>query len=351
MPGHSWMSAITNGEPGRWVSWAEADLAELAAVRDDVVSLARRAAVPGEDGWHPEADSLHRTIARLVLDRFENPLTGRGSSVAWSAQADVVIGAFGAVWGSAVAGQVAAELPSEQMGSDDFARHVKDIASASRAGAGHPLFAFAAEKASREQLAAFLEAKNLTDINFVNFLSLLIPGADGDSAAEMAANLWDELGHGEVSGFHRNVRMTLMRNVGLSVPDANFDLSPYLLEEIEHFNSYALNGMIRPFALRLVGMLFTNELLAPMQLTPVIHGWRRVGLRDSEMEYLISHWEGDIEHASGWADRVVAPCLPSRPFAQRELLIGVHQHIAILSRLYDRVLDGLVTGTLVPALR
>lgn len=232
----------------------------------------------------------------------------------------------------------------------DFARHVRDVASASRAATGHPLFAFAAEDASYQQLAAFLEAKTLTDMNFVNFLSLLMPGADAEPAAEMAANLWDELGHGEVSGFHRNVRTTLMRNVGLTVPDASVDLSPYLLEEVEHFNAYALNGMIRPFAPRLVGMLFTNELLAPMQLTPVIHGWRRVGLRDSEMEYLISHWEGDIEHANGWADRVVAPCLLSLPSAQRELLIGVHQHIAILSRLYDRVLEGLLGGTLVPAL-
>lgn len=268
----------------------------------------------------------------------------------WSPLADVIVGAFGSVWGNAVARKVAGELPSEQMRPADFARYVKEIASTSHCAAAHPLFSFSAEEASREQLATFLEAKNLTDINFVNFLSLLMPGADGEPAAEMASNLWDELGHGEVAGFHRNVRMTLMHNVGLTVPDAKFDLAPYLLEEVEHFNAYALNGMIRPLSLRLVGMLLTNELLAPMQLTPVIHGWRRVGLRDAEMEYLISHWEGDIEHANGWADRVVAPCLLSVPFAQREVLIGVHQHIQILSRLYDRLLDGLVSGTLVSAL-
>lgn len=178
MSGRSWMSAVTNMESGEDSSWAEADLAELAAVRDAVVSLAQRAALPGDDGWHPEADSLHRAIAQLVLGRFQDPLAGQGSSVGWSARADVIIGAFGAVWGGAVAREVAPRLPSGPMEPADFARHVRDVASASRAATGHPLFAFAAEDASYQQLAAFLEAKTLTDMNFVNFLSLLMPGAD-----------------------------------------------------------------------------------------------------------------------------------------------------------------------------
>jgi heme oxygenase-like protein len=351
MQGHSWVSALRNGVPGQHNGWDEASFAELAAVRDDVVAAARRVTGARDDGWdYAEADGVHRAIARLVLGRFRNPLAGHRSSAGWSPLGDVVLGAFGSVWGNAVAAGVAGRLPPGAMKPGDFSHYVRDIASASRCGGAHPLFGFAAEEASREQLAAFLEAKNLTDINFVNFLTLLMPGADGEPAAEMASNLWDELGHGEVAGFHRNVRATLMRNVGLRVPDAEFDLSPYLLEEVEHFNAYALNGMIRRFSLRLAGMLFANELLAPAVLTPLIRGWRRVGLRDSEMEFLISHWEGDVEHAGGWADRVVAPSLANAPFAQHEVLIGVHQHIEILGRHYDRVLDGLLTGTLAAVL-
>jgi hypothetical protein len=82
----------------------------------------------------------------------------------------------------------------------------------------------------------------------------------------------------------------------------------------------------------------------------VIEGWRRVGLADSQMEFLISHYEGDIKHANGWADRVVAPSLDGTPDAQREVLIGVHQHIAVLSRLYDSLLEGLASGKLTPTL-
>jgi hypothetical protein len=359
MKSHSRILAAADGA-GQFGDWGEVDFAELAAVRDEVVTLARRAAAPSDgerDNGEPsdgerdaEADDLHRAVARLVLDRFENPLNGHGSSVGWSPFADVVIGTFGSVCGNAIASAVASELPSEVMDPADFTTYVREIASAARCAAGHPVYSFAAEMADREQLAAFLEAKNLTDLNFVNFLTLLMPGADGEPAAEMASNLWDELGHGKVTGFHRNIRKVLMRNVGLAVPGATFDLKPCLLEEVEHFNAYALNGMIRGFSLRLVGMLFTNEFLAPVQLAPVIQGWRRMGLQDSEMEFLISHYEGDIEHANGWADRVVAPCLVSTPFAQREILIGVHQHIQILSRLYDRLLDGLVSGTVTPTL-
>jgi hypothetical protein len=331
-------------------NWAEADFAELAAIRDEVVSLARTVAVTGDGEPDPAADRVHRAVARLILGRLGNPLSGYASPAGWSAFADVVIGAFGSAWGDAIASRVAGRLPAEPMAPADFPAYVREVAAAAPCAAGHPVYAFAAEQASREQLAAFLEAKNLTDMNFVNFLTLLMPGADGEPAAEMASNLWDELGHGTVTRFHRNIRKELMRNAGLVVPAAGFDLGTCMLEEVEHFNAYALNGLVRRFSLRLVGMLFANEFLAPVQLAPVIEGWRRVGLADSQMEFLISHYEGDIKHANGWADRVVAPSLDGTPDAQREVLIGVHQHIAVLSRLYDSLLEGLVSGKLTPTL-
>lgn len=348
MPGHSWMSALADEAAAR-ANWAQADFTELAAARDEAVDLARQVAGPRDRDNEDTAAGL-RAVARLLLDRFASPLTGRESSAGWSPLGDVVVGAFGSAWGEAVAGSVADSLPAEVMKPADFTAYVREIASAAHCAAGHPVYAFVAEKASREQLAAFLEAKNLTDMNFVNFLTLLMPGADGEPAAEMAANLWDELGHGVVSRFHRNIRQELMRNAGLAVVGTDVDPRRCLLEEVEHFSAYALSGMIRRFSLRLVGMLFANEFLAAVQLEPAITGWRRTGLADSQMEFLISHYEGDIKHANGWADRVVAPCLAAAPFTQREVLVGVHQHIQILGRVYDSLLDGLVSGEITPTL-
>lgn len=344
MLGCSWASLVNSKEAPRQ-DWSEVDFSQLAAVRDDIANVTRR--ITEADGTiDAEAETLHRVIARLILDRFRDPFDTSAANAGWSPLADVILGTFGTVWGAATQSAAAAKLPTVQLAPPDLTAYVKEITSTSHCSVTHPLFTFAAEEATREQLAALLEAENLCDLNFVNILSLLMPGADGEPAAEMASNLWDELGHGEVARFHRNARMALMRNVGLRLPNAEFDLSPYMLEEIEHFNTYALNGTVRAYSLRLVGMLFATEFLVPQQLAAVIQGWRRVGLLDAEMEYLIDHCEGDVEHANGWADRVVVPCLLDAPSAQSEVLIGVNQHLDVLGRLYDRLLNELVSGSL-----
>jgi hypothetical protein len=136
----------------------------------------------------------------------------------------------------------------------------------------------------------------------------------------------------------------MMQNVGLEASRTHFDLDTYLPEEIEHFNAYALSGMLRKYSLRLIGMMYATEFLVPRQLAAVIAGWRRVGLHDSKIEYLLTHFEGDVEHANGWADRVIIPSISRDPSVAGEIFLGVLQHLDILGRLYDNLL-AKYTGT------
>jgi pyrroloquinoline quinone (PQQ) biosynthesis protein C len=197
------------------------------------------------------------------------------------------------------------------------------------------------------QLAGLLNAENLCDLNFVHLIALLMPGASGTPAAELATNLWDELGHGNASAFHRESRLEMMRNVG-AIRDAAPSMRPedYLPEEVEHFNAYALSGTIRSCSLRAIGMMFATEFLVPQQMGAVIAGWRRNGLPDAKMRYLIGHYEGDIDHADGWGDRVVIPLVDMVPGARQEIYVGAMQHMDILGRLYDRI--ATEWGVLIP---
>jgi len=134
-----------------------------------------------------------------------------------------------------------------------------------------------------------------------------------------------------------------MQNIGLDLSQERELSGKYLREEFEHFNAYFVNGSERSLNGRLIGMLFATEFLVPRQLDAVVAGWRRVGLADGQMVYLLSHVVGDVEHGEGWARRVISPMVRGNLHLQREMLIGAQQHIEILTRLYDRLLI-LLTG-------
>lgn len=314
--------------------WRTVDFAALGSLRDEIAKVVK-------SGDENSQNDIARVVAKALLERFSNPLEQNKNAFS-SPAADVLIEVYGSHWGERSAARFESIIPAP-MKSNEFTEYVQQITAVSHCSGTHPLFAFAAEEASRQDLAMLLAAENLCDLNFVHILAQLIPGSDGDAAAEIARNLWDEFGHGEVARFHRNMRLALMANVGLSSPEYPSDLSQYLSEEIEHFTAYALNGTIRRFSTRLLGMLYATEFLVPKQLTAIIVGWRRVGLADSHMQYLLDHCGGDVEHANGWANHVVVPCISASPALQREILVGVHQHIDILGRLYDRLYEAVTS--------
>jgi pyrroloquinoline quinone (PQQ) biosynthesis protein C len=325
------------------LTWLKADFGELQCVHDAM----RVRLTPdffGGSGSEVDRKRFNLVIAKIRLGRLRNSLIVLEPDAPrpddpWSPLAAVVIETYGAIWSRAMEERFPLATRIADLEPGEFCDHIREMVLASHCSAEHPLFAFLAEDADSGALARVLQAENLCDLNFANFISYLIPGADGAPAAELARNFWDEMGLGKVDLFHRNLRLDMMRAVGLETQGAPDSLADCLPEEIEHFNAYALNSTIRRNSLRLVGMLFATEFLVPQQLSAVIRGWQRVGRPDTDLKYLFEHYNGDSVHANGWVENVIMPSITHNYLAQREIFIGVRQHLDILGRLYDRILE------------
>jgi hypothetical protein len=75
-------------------------------------------------------------------------------------------------------------------------------------------------------------------------------------------------------------------------------------------------------------MLLATELVVPGRIDRQIDGWRRTGLADPEMHYLLEHVTVDVEHARGWLDHVVTPLAGARPDLLPEVALGVLRRLA-----------------------
>jgi pyrroloquinoline quinone (PQQ) biosynthesis protein C len=323
-----------NHDTGAISRWSDVDFAALHPICSDVKERAEKAF---RSPATLETRQLHDDVARILLTRLRDPFV-ESQHGAWSPEASFVVSIYGEAWSHAMAERYAPEEPVLAGDVERFCELIRNTAIGARCSSNHPLFDFAARKASRSQLTELLNAENLCDLNFVHFVTLLILGATGEPAAELAANLWDEFGRGDPSKFHREARLEMMQNIGaLNGTYPSMRPEDYMVEEVEHFNAYALSGTLRSCSLRAIGMMFATEFLVPQQLEAIIAGWRRNGLPDKQMKYLIDHHEGDVEHANGWAERVVLPLVRRVPSARAEIHIGARQHVEILGRLYDRI--------------
>lgn len=206
---------------------------------------------------------------------------------------------------------------------EDFGAWAAETCENHASGVTHPLFDFLADKATFEQLSRFVGQETPFDIHFGDLVALLLPGVHGEQKIELAHNFWDEMGQGEVTITHRQLRLTMMERVGVAPDGYLTDVDDFWLEELRLANMYFQTSADRRLAPQAIGMLLATELVVPGRIDRQIDGWRRVGLTDEEMHYLREHVTVDVEHAQGWLDHVVVPLARTRPDLLREVAIGV----------------------------
>ncbi len=233
------------------------------------------------------------------------------------------------------------QLPLTQKKLTD---EIKGICNNSSCSINHPLFAYISSKATKPELGYILASENPCDLNFVHLLSLLLPGISGSPALEIIDNFYDEMGRGQLDSFHATMRLKQMASAGLKTDDSILSAENYFTSELRHFNAYALNGFRRDRHFYLIGMMFATEFLVPSQLEVIVNAWCRTGTPASDMKYMSDHLAGDVEHGEGWGRSVVGPLCENNVERQRAVLMGVGLHIAILTTLYDNILDALTSG-------
>ena len=87
------------------------------------------------------------------------------------------------------------------------------------------------------------------------------------------------------------LRQQMMYRVGLEESDHEANIEDFLLEEIELANAYFVGATVRSYATQLIGMSARHRSRSRRRgaLARQIEGWRRIGLEEDAMTYLLEH--------------------------------------------------------------
>jgi pyrroloquinoline quinone (PQQ) biosynthesis protein C len=230
------------------------------------------------------------------------------------------------------------EVPTSPKGFGEWAT---EVCEQHDSGVTHPLFDFLAERATYDQLVTFQAQETPFDIHFGDLVALLLPGIHGGQKIELSHNFWDEMGNGTLERTHRQLRLDMMTRVGIPSEAYLSDVDSFWVEELRMANMYFQTSSARSLAPQSVGMLQATELVVPGRLERQIEGWRRVGLTDKEMVYLLEHVTVDVEHAEGWLNHVIAPLAEERPDMLLEVGIGIMRRLDCALAVCDRAMREL----------
>lgn len=201
----------------------------------------------------------------------------------------------------------------------------------------HPLFTFLCKDATKDQLREFLFQETPFDIHFGDLLAMMLPGVYGDAKAELSKNFWDEMGHGQPLSMHRELRLQMTRKLGIK-DDLYMNAELFCMEELQLANMYFQSTTNRALLPQAIGMMLATELMVPGRLDQQIMGWRRVGMPEADMTYLLEHVVVDVEHAHGWMNNVVIPLLAKHPRFMNELALGMFRRLEYAGAVCDCML-------------
>lgn len=280
-------------------------------------------------------EDLHRTLYQIYAWRIAAPWQSGGRDVddyrydqlrqrielAWATSEEArFAGLFGA-------------LPDAQ----GFAQWAEAKCREHRSNVTHPLFTFLRDGASRAQLAEFILQETPFDIHFGDILAKMLPGVYGRFKAELTSNFWDEVGCGDATQMHRQLRLDMTRALGVP-DDIYFDAPRFCVEELRLANMYFHAVFNRALLPQAIGMLLATELMVPGRLDYQIVGWRRTGWPDADMSYLLIHTVVDVEHANGWMNEVVTPLLEQCPELVAPMALGMMRRLEYAAAVCDRMM-------------
>jgi pyrroloquinoline quinone (PQQ) biosynthesis protein C len=218
---------------------------------------------------------------------------------------------------------------------EEFPDWMVGVVQSHASNVGHPLFSFLKHNAGYTQLREFLYQETPFDILFGDILALMLPGIYDAPKREMLSNFWDEMGRGNLALMHRNLRLDMMAALDM-LPESHIaELENFCVEELALANHYLLTAVHRSRLAELIGALLATETMVPGRLQCQIDGWRRVGLADESMTYLLEHTVVDIGHADGWMNGVVKPVLAAAPEVLPDIVLGVLRRLELAGDICD----------------
>jgi hypothetical protein len=290
------------------------------------------------DGNKSAELDVHRALYRSYIDRFrlpwETPIAGL-EPVANAARESIE-----AIWDRSERRRLAVytgAIPSQS----DFVSWVTKLVRAHHSNVRHPLFSFLRDQANYAQLREFVLQETPFDIFFGDILLVMMPGIYGPMKGEFSKNLWDELGHGDATRMHRQLRVDMMDTLQIPRDIYASDIGCFCLEELRLANMYFHGVSNRQNLGQAIGMMLATELMVPGRMEYQIEGFRRVGVDERALRYLIEHVSVDVEHSDGWIEHVVLPLIDEHPETIPEIVLGVARRLDYAGQVCDRMVQYL----------
>lgn len=203
----------------------------------------------------------------------------------------------------------------------------------------HPIFGFLRDKANFEQMREFFLQETPLEALFGDIIALMMPGVYGGIKLELAKNFWDEVGHAEDARVHRNMRFELMDYLGLPSNVYTDRIDLLIREELALVNMYMSMAMNRSRLTEILGALLATETMIPGRFEWQIEGWRRLGVGDKQLAYLLEHTTVDVEHANAWMGEIIVPLLERNPAVMPEIVLGILLRLDTAGAVVDKLND------------
>lgn len=204
----------------------------------------------------------------------------------------------------------------------------------------HPLFDFLATSASATQIDYFFKSDSALNLLFFDLVAMGLVGSLPETRAEIARNLWDEIGQGSHEITHVNLYKDLLKRRDIALPDNHFT-HLYDWQGLAGYNAFMLGGVNRQHYYKSLGVMAMTELLDPPQYQKLVAGCLRIGMTERDVHYYAEHITVDIGHADGWLNNVIVPTGKRHPAAMEEVYFGAALRLQTCNDYYDRLLETL----------
>ena len=192
------------------------------------------------------------------------------------------------------------------------------------------LFAYLAEKATREEMRWFLTQEIAGEAGFDDLVALTQVKMPTLAKLELARNFWDEMGRGQA----RNMHGALLDRVSQAL-----ELTP-LLEETA-WEPLALANLLtglaanRSYAYHAIGGLGVVELTAPGRVALVNEGLKRLGLDANARQYFVLHATLDVKHSQDWNREILTSLVAECPDYAQPIAEGAIMRLQAGARCYS----------------
>lgn len=204
--------------------------------------------------------------------------------------------------------------------------------------ARHELFDYLCYEADLNDLKSFILSESVLNLEFFDYLALSIIGVSDQAKSEIAENLWDEAGHGNIKMFHTSLFKNLMRDLGLSY-NRNKIIETTTWEGLAGINLFSYFAIYPYNKVKYLGLMSATEMLDPIHYHKLIKGISRITNKEKiDTRYYREHELIDIKHGTGWLEKVVFPELTKKPEKLTEFWLGFYMRLNSVKKYYDKLL-------------